>query len=58
MSHRFSTVRMADLIVMIEDERAVEFGSHSDLMTKAGLYAEPYGIRRAPLSSQAKRGLI
>lgn len=43
---------------MIEDERAVEFGSHSDLMTKAGLYAEPYGIRRAPLSSQAKRALI
>jgi ATP-binding cassette subfamily B protein len=45
VSHRFSTVRMADLIVVIDDGRVVEYGSHEDLMTRGGLYAELYGIQ-------------
>ena len=45
VSHRFSTVRMADLIVVIDDGRVVERGSHEELMALGGLYAELYGIQ-------------
>jgi ATP-binding cassette subfamily B protein len=40
VSHRFSTVRMADLIVVLDGARIVEAGSHADLIAKRGLYAE------------------
>ncbi|MEA3075453.1 MAG: ATP-binding cassette, subfamily bacterial [Actinomycetota bacterium] len=45
VSHRFSTVRMADLIVVLDGSRVVEFGSHEDLMALGGQYAELYGIQ-------------
>jgi ATP-binding cassette subfamily B protein len=47
VSHRFSTVRMADLIVVLDGARVVETGSHDDLMAKRGTYAELYGIQAA-----------
>ena len=47
VSHRFSTVRMADLIVDLEGARVVEVGSHDELMAKAGHYAELYDIQAA-----------
>jgi ATP-binding cassette, subfamily B, bacterial len=47
VSHRFSTVRMADLIVVLDGSRLVEIGSHEDLMAKGGQYAELYGIQAA-----------
>jgi ATP-binding cassette, subfamily B, bacterial len=46
-SHRFGTVRMADLIVVIEGSRVVEVGSHDDLMARRGQYAELYEIQAA-----------
>lgn len=42
VSHRFSTVRMADLIIVIEAGKVVERGSHEELIAKDGLYAELY----------------
>jgi ATP-binding cassette subfamily B protein len=45
VSHRFSTVRMADLIVVLDGAHVVEFGSHEDLMALGGQYAELYGIQ-------------
>jgi ATP-binding cassette subfamily B protein len=45
VSHRFSTVRMADLIVVLDRGRLVEFGSHEELVSRVGLYAELYGIQ-------------
>jgi len=45
VSHRFSTVRMADLIVVLDGARAVEVGSHDELMTRGGKYAELYQIQ-------------
>jgi ATP-binding cassette subfamily B protein len=45
VSHRFSTVRMADLIVVLDGARLVEVGSHDELMAKNGQYAELYGIQ-------------
>ncbi|MEO7093074.1 MAG: ABC transporter ATP-binding protein, partial [Polyangiales bacterium] len=47
VSHRFSTVRMADLIVVLDGARVVEVGSHVELMAKAGQYAELYEIQAA-----------
>ena len=47
VSHRFSTVRMADLIVVLNGARVVEVGTHDDLMARRGQYAELYGIQAA-----------
>jgi len=45
VSHRFSTVRMADLIVVLDGARLVEIGTHDELMAKGGQYSELYGIQ-------------
>jgi ATP-binding cassette subfamily B protein len=47
VSHRFSTVRMADLIVVLDGSRLVEVGSHDELMQRDGPYADLYGIQAA-----------
>ncbi len=47
VSHRFSTVRMADLIVVLDGARLVEMGTHDALMAKRGQYAQLYGIQAA-----------
>jgi ATP-binding cassette subfamily B protein len=45
VSHRFSTVRMADLIVVLDGAKLVQFGSHDELMARPGPYAELYTIQ-------------
>jgi ATP-binding cassette, subfamily B, bacterial len=47
VSHRFSTVRMADLIVVLDGARVVEVGSHDELLANEGQYAELYQIQAA-----------
>jgi ATP-binding cassette subfamily B protein len=47
VSHRFSTVRMADLIVVLDGARLVEVGTHEELMARRGQYAELYSIQAA-----------
>jgi ATP-binding cassette subfamily B protein len=47
VSHRFSTVRMADLIVVLDGARVREVGTHDALMAARGPYAELYGIQAA-----------
>ena len=47
VSHRFSTVRMADLIVVLDGAHLVEAGTHEDLMARGGPYSELYGIQAA-----------
>jgi ATP-binding cassette subfamily B protein len=45
VSHRFSTVRSADLIVVLDKGRVVEQGDHATLMAQGGLYAELYDLQ-------------
>jgi ATP-binding cassette, subfamily B, bacterial len=47
VSHRFSTVRMADQIVVLDGARVVEAGTHDALMARRGHYADLYGIQAA-----------
>jgi ATP-binding cassette subfamily B protein len=47
VSHRFSTVRMADLIVVLDGAKLVEVGTHEQLMARKGQYAELYNIQAA-----------
>ena len=45
ISHRFSTVRMADIIIVVADGKVAESGSHDELMATGGLYSELYGLQ-------------
>lgn len=47
ISHRFSTVRMADEIIVLKDGHVVEHGSHEELMKNAGNYARLFDIQAA-----------
>jgi ATP-binding cassette subfamily B protein len=47
ISHRFSTVRMADRIVVLEGGRLVEEGSHSQLLARGGRYAAMFEMQAA-----------
>jgi ATP-binding cassette subfamily B protein len=45
ISHRFSTVRMADRIIVLQNGEVVEDGSHNDLVAQGGLYAELFTLQ-------------
>ncbi|GAB3694357.1 ABC transporter ATP-binding protein [Spirosoma flavus] len=45
ISHRFSTVRMADRILVLENGTLLEIGSHYELLEKGGRYAELFGLQ-------------
>jgi ATP-binding cassette subfamily B protein len=47
ISHRFSTVRMAERIIVLENGRISEEGSHDRLMARAGTYAEMFELQAA-----------
>ncbi|MBA3558317.1 MAG: ABC transporter ATP-binding protein [Gemmatimonadaceae bacterium] len=47
ISHRFSTVRMADRIVVLEGGQVVETGTHADLVSREGVYAELFALQAA-----------
>jgi ATP-binding cassette subfamily B protein len=47
ISHRFSTVRMADRILVLEDGRILELGTHEELLQSDNLYAELFRLQAA-----------
>lgn len=56
VSHRFSTVRMADRIYVMDRGRVVEQGNHETLMAKDGRYARLFTLQAAPYTSVALAG--
>ena len=47
ISHRFSTVRIADRIAVVADGRIAEIGSHEELIRQAGRYARLFELQAA-----------
>lgn len=45
ISHRFSTVRMADRILVLKNGEMLEIGTHEELLEKDGLYAELFNLQ-------------
>ena len=45
VSHRFSTVQLADRIVVLENSKVIEIGSHAELMAENGLYAKMFRLQ-------------
>lgn len=45
ISHRFSTVRMADRIIVLQDGSVIEDGSHAELVARGGVYAELFTLQ-------------
>ncbi|MBD0741529.1 hypothetical protein BG418_08520 [Streptomyces sp. CBMA152] len=61
VSHRFTTVREADLIVVLDNGRIVEQGTHTGLLARGGRYADMYALHAAaytsaPAASAAQHG--
>jgi ATP-binding cassette subfamily B protein len=51
IAHRLSTVRNADLILVVDDGRVVQSGSHASLLAEGGLYADLYETQFAVRSA-------
>ena len=47
ISHRFSTVRMADRILVLKEGKLVDDGTHDELLARGGLYAELFSLQAA-----------
>lgn len=51
VTHRLSTVRLADLIIVLDDGSVIESGSHDELVARGGAYADLFALQRRAYTS-------
>ena len=57
VSHRFSTVRQADRICVLEHGRLVELGTHDELMAHAGRYRTMFDLQAERFATEDEEGV-
>jgi len=55
IAHRLSTIKDADEILVLEDGRIVERGTHDDLVAEDGLYAKLWGVQAGQIEDALDR---
>jgi ABC-type multidrug transport system fused ATPase/permease subunit len=56
ISHRFSTVRQADRICVVEGGRVIDLGSHAELMARGGRYRTMFELQASRFGGEAEPG--